>query len=499
MVPGSEQTSSLPGAAAIAPGETGATGLERSIASQVAAHPGRSGIVALPDGLDAFAARMHLARSAERSLDVQYYIWADDLTGTLLFEALHAAAERGVKVRLLLDDNNTSRRLDAMLAALDAHRNVEVRLFNPFRLRRHRWLDFLFDFARLHRRMHNKSFTADRVATIVGGRNVGDEYFGAAEERLFVDVDVLAIGPVVTAVADDFERYWACAWARPATQVLEPVPTSHLLAVLDEAATRRRSEPLAVAYAAGLSASTIVAELVSGRLEFDWAVADLVSDPPSKVVDRAESTALLPASLRVALGDPEHTLDLVSAYFVPTRTGVDALIALAGRGTRVRILTNSLEATDVTVVHAGYAGRRRPLLEAGIELFELQRLSAQRRRRRGKGRFGRSATSLHAKTIAVDGARTFVGSFNFDPRSARLNTEMGLVIHSARLATQVTQAFDEGVLAHAYQVRLADRGRLAWYERRLAGPIRHDVEPGTGVGRRTLVRVLSWLPIEWLL
>lgn len=494
MVPGTE--TSTRDTAAIGPEPTR---LEPSIAVQVAANPGRSGIVALPDGLDAFAARMHLARSAERSLDVQYYIWADDLTGTLLFEALHAAAERGVKVRLLLDDNNTSRRLDAMLAALDAQPNIEVRLFNPFRLRRARWLDFLFDFTRLHRRMHNKSFTADRIATIVGGRNVGDEYFGAAEERMFVDVDVLAVGPVVSAVADDFERYWDCASARPADQVLESVPTDHLAAVLQEAAARRRSEPLAVAYAAALNESTIVSELVTGRLEFDWACADLVSDPPSKILDRAKPTALLPVALRAALGDPERTLDLVSAYFVPTRTGVDALVALAKHGVRIRVLTNSLEATDVTVVHAGYAGRRRPLLAAGVELYELQRLSAQRRRRRGKGRFGRSATSLHAKTIAVDGVRTFVGSFNFDPRSARLNTEMGLVIQSADLATKVTQAFDDGARAHAYEVRLAGRGRLAWFERRGAGPIRHDVEPGTGVARRTLVRVLSWLPIEWLL
>ena len=460
-----------------------------------------SGIVALPDGHDAFAARALLADAAERTLDVRYYIWHNDMSGSMLFAALRRAAERGVRVRLLLDDNNTGG-LDPVLAALDAHPNIEVRLFNPFRARRWRLLGYLTDFRRLNRRMHNKSFTADDHATIIGGRNIGDEYFDAGRAPWFVDLDVLAIGPVVDAVSRDFERYWASPSAIPAARVLPRAPSGSSAAVAADA-TRIERDPAAATYVAALARSPFVRDLLAHRLEFEWSAAQLVSDDPAKGLGRAPEHALLWHRLTASIGTPARELRLVSPYFVPGGAGVHALAAIARRGVKVEVLTNALEATDVAVVHSGYARRRKSLLGAGVGLFELKRGSsgsaAKRVRWTGGSGSGSSASSLHAKTFCVDRSRVFVGSFNFDPRSARLNTEMGFVIDSPALADAITRWFAEEVPTRAYRVSLGDGGELRWTDRHDGAEVVHTAEPGTSLSRRLAVALLSVLPIEWLL
>lgn len=478
--------------------DTANTRLGRAVAAQVAAHPGVSGIHALPNAEDAFLVRLLLARRAERSLDIQYYIWNDDLTGRLLYEALHDAAERGVRVRLLLDDNRTEGK-DELLAALDAHPNIQVRLFNPFVLRDFRILGYLTDFLRLNRRMHNKSFTADNQVTIIGGRNIGDEYFEATQdgELTFTDLDVLAVGPVVRRVSGDFDRYWASRSAYPAERLL-PTPSPGALARLS---TVERA-PRAVAYLDALESSPLAATLERGAPDFEWAPTRMVSDDPAKGLGLAASETLFPQLLSEAIGTPQAELDVVSPYFVPTAAGVEAFSALAERGVRVRILVNSLEATDVVAVHSGYAKRRKPLLEAGIRLFEMRLVSevpGSRGNGSGTGRWGSSATSLHAKTMAVDRSRIFIGSFNLDPRSARLNTELGFVIESPALAGRLAELFDTHIPEVAYEVRLSDDGELYWLERQDGREIEHRTEPGAGFWRRATVEVLSWLPIEWLL
>ncbi|HXI65887.1 MAG TPA: phospholipase D family protein [Gemmatimonadales bacterium] len=465
------------------------------------AHPGLSGIVALPDGHDAFAARALLADAAERTLDVRYYIWHNDMSGTLLFAALRRAADRGVRVRLLLDDNNTAG-LDTVLAALEAHPNIDVRLFNPFRARRWRLLGYLTDFKRLNRRMHNKSFTADNHATIVGGRNVGDEYFDAGRARWFVDLDVLAIGPVVDAVSRDYERYWASASATPVARVLPGATAASLTAVAADAARVER-DPAAAAYVAALARSPFVGDLLAHRLNFEWSPTQMVSDDPAKGLGRAPEEALLWHRLKTSIGAPVRELRLVSPYFVPGSAGVDALAAIARQGVRVEVLTNALEATDVAVVHSGYAKRRKALLGAGVRLLELKRGSPgsapKHRKWTGRSGSGSSASSLHAKTFCVDRSRVFVGSFNFDPRSARLNTEMGFVIDSPGLGEAITKWFAEEVPTRAYRVSLGDTGRLRWIDRHDGVEVVQEEEPGTSVWRRFTVAVLSMLPIEWLL
>jgi cardiolipin synthase C len=460
------------------------TRLSKFIQPLARAHPGKSGIFPLPLGRDAFAARMALAEAAESTLDIQYYIWHNDFSGNLLFQALKRAADRGVKVRLLLDDNNTEG-LDGRLAELIANGNIEVRLFNPFKYRRWRWFNYLTDFSRLNRRMHNKSFTADDQATIVGGRNVGDEYFDAGSGVLFVDLDVLAVGAVADEVSRDFQRYWESESSVPAESVL----ALHTKSVAGgRAAANRADEETTLPF---------LDDLFAGRLDFDWAKTTFLSDEPAKGLGRAQRGDFLWEQLKRVINTPVKRFQLISAYFVPTAAGAEFFASLARRGIKVTVVTNSLEATDVAAVHAGYAKWHKPLLRAGVELFEIKRMFSAPAPKSHKLK-GSSASSLHAKTFAVDGACVFVGSFNFDPRSAELNTEMGFVIESATRAQAIDRVLAEKMPTDAYRVRLGENGRLQWVEF-VDGVARSREHEPAPLSRRMVVWLLSRFPIEWLL
>jgi len=477
--------------------DTAATRLGRGVAPVVAAHPGRSGIHPLSLPIEAFAARVLLADAADRTLDVQYYLWHDDETGTLMLEALWRAAARGVRVRLLLDDITASGQ-DARFAAIDAHPNVEVRLYNPFVHRDARALDFIADFERVNRRMHNKSFTADNQVAIVGGRNVGNEYYGAGEGVEFTDLDVVAVGPVVRDVSAAFDLYWNSPSAYPIASLVPPPADGQ--AMLEAAFAATRADPDAAAYREALRDSPQVRELVGGRLPFEWTAVRVVRDEPGKTLDTTDDNSLLLlATLLPAIGEPRTSFDLVSPYFVPGERGTEVLASLARRGVRVRILTNSLAATDVGPVHAGYAKRREALLRAGVRRYEFKPLAAPPASGAKKGIAGSRAGSLHAKTFAIDDEHIFVGSFNFDPRSARLNTEMGLVIDSPTLARRLVARLDADLQAMAWEVRLRDDGALEWIERGPAGEVRYAEEPQTTPLRRAWIRALSVLPIDGLL
>ncbi|HSB21753.1 MAG TPA: phospholipase D family protein [Burkholderiaceae bacterium] len=483
--------------------DTADTRLARSLAASVAAHSGKTGVHPLASGREAFAARVAMTLAAERGIDVQYYIWHDDITGTMLTRALLAAADRNVRVRVLLDDNNT-KGLDDTLAMLDAHRNVEVRLFNPFANRSNRLADYATDFSRLNRRMHNKSFTVDGQVTIVGGRNIGDEYFGASEEMEFADLDVIAVGKVVQEVSSQFDAYWNSASAYPARSITGPTSAEAESRVQAHWA-QLSGEPRAARYVDALRDTPLVRELLANRLPLEWVTARLVFDDPAKVLHPPEQseTHMLPR-LQAALGVPRTELDLVSPYFVPGDDGTQALRALADRGVQVRVLTNSLSATDVGPVYAGYSKYREPLLHGGnLRLFELKRTAPEESETADKQRRGIGSSSdagLHAKTFAVDRQRIFVGSFNLDPRSARLNTEMGVVLDSAALASRLAALFDREIPQTQYEVRLAaDGSGVEWAEHTPGGELVHRSSPETGVLRRAWIGLLSVLPIEWLL
>ncbi|HET7525800.1 MAG TPA: phospholipase D family protein [Burkholderiaceae bacterium] len=483
--------------------DTAGTRLARSLAPSVAAHPGQTGIHPLASGREAFAARVAMALAAERSIDAQYYIWHDDITGAMLMRALLDAADRGVRVRLLLDDNNT-KGTDAAIALLDAHANIEVRLFNPFANRANRLADYATDFSRLNRRMHNKSFTVDNQVTVVGGRNIGDEYFGAADEMEFADLDVIAAGAVVREVSAQFDAYWNSPSAYPAKSLLGTSNSD------DDTRVRARwtqmaDEPRAAKYVQAVNETPLMRELLSNQLPLDWMSARLVYDDPAKVLHPPEQseTHMLPR-LVAALGEPKAELDLVSPYFVPGDDGTHALRALADRGVRVRVLTNSLSATDVGPVYAGYSKYREALLRGGnLRLFELKRTAPEESEAADKQKRGIGSSSdagLHAKTFAADRQRIFVGSFNLDPRSSRLNTELGVVLDSAKLASQLADLFDQGIPRTQYEVRLTkDDTGVEWVEQVNGGEVVHRASPETGLLRRAWIRFLSVLPIEWML
>ncbi|PLC53750.1 hypothetical protein CR155_09840 [Pollutimonas nitritireducens] len=476
--------------------EANRTTLGKGISHMASQHPGKSGIHMLSDPRAAFAVRALLAKAAERTLDVQYYIWHKDLTGTLMFEALRAAAERGVRVRLLLDDNNPSD-LDPTLSALDSHPNIEVRLFNPFVVRSPKWLGYITDFSRANRRMHNKSYTADNQITIVGGRNMGDEYFGATDGVLFADLDVAAIGPIVKDVSDDFDRYWNSQSSYPVALILPKVGPERLKELTSEASILER-DPRAETYIKALRDSGLIRQLADETIAMDWAHTRMVSDDPRKGLGQVPKEKLLTHELGQIIGEPQSDVKLISPYFVPAEAGVLSFTALAKRGVKLQVLTNSLDATDVAAVHAGYAKRREPLLKAGVELYEMKRMS-DGPREKGTGRFGSSGSSLHAKTFTVDSERVFVGSFNFDPRSAKLNTELGFVIESPEMAMQINTSFNDRISIIAYEVKLTDDGDMYWIERKDGEKTRYDTEPHASLWRRICVKVFSMLPIDWLL
>jgi putative cardiolipin synthase len=430
---------------------------------------------------------------------VQYYIWNGDQTGYLLLGALWLAAERGVRVRLLLDDNGVAG-LDEALATFDAHPNIEVRLYNPFTVRSARGINFLTDFSRLNRRMHNKSMTADNQATIVGGRNIGNEYYALGSGVWFRDLDAILVGPVVREVSTEFDLYWNSDSAYPAAGLL-PAPGAGAKDALLDKLKEVRADPLSGTYLEALKQTPLARELEAGEVPFDWATARVFYDDPAKTLDQSgDKDILLFSRMLGDVGHAERSFDLVSPYFVPGEDGTRDLVAAAQRGLRIRVLTNSLEATDVSAVHAGYAKRRKDLLRAGIVLYELRPVESDEEKKKRRALGGSAGASLHAKTFAVDGERLFIGSFNFDLRSAELNTELGVLIDDPALAQRLVEMFRNNVRTVAYEVRLAGDGDLEWIERNADGTEKiYTSEPRVGIFTRAWVGFLSLFPIDWML
>lgn len=456
-------------------------------------HPGLVGVRPLSDGRAAFAARAVLAREAVSSIDAQYYIWQDDTTGLMLLDELRAAAERGVRVRLLVDDNGIPG-LDALLAELDALPTAEVRIFNPFTLRRPKLLSYVFDFKRLNRRMHNKSMTVDGVVTLVGGRNIGDIYFEYGEGTHHFDVDAIAVGPIVEDVAASFDAFWNSKSAYAAERVLAPSPGP----AIARAAAEARASAMGAGYQKAIEDNALARRLKARDVPLEWGQATLFVDDPSKGLGAARDDQIVVEKLFALAEETETSLDLMSAYFIPGPRGAEVPERLARRGVRTRILTNSLDATDVLPVHAAYMRYRKGLIASGVELYELKSTREEQLDRSLPEILAGSASGLHAKVFGFDGTRIFIGSYNLDPRSARLNTEMGILVESPSIAATLAGQLDEP--AFAYRVEARGDGALAWIEDLGGGNARrYDVEPQTTVWKRSMARLISWLPVEWML
>ena len=482
---------------------------ESPLKAQLAAWipPGESGFHLLQGGQAALAARLALAQRATRSLDVQYYLFHNDTTGKMVAASLLAAADRGVRVRLLIDDIDTADK-ELGLATLNAHPNIQVRLFNPFHTRSTNLLvkgwQALRENVRLNRRMHNKVFIADNQLGIAGGRNIGDEYFGADDTLTFVDLDVVAAGTIVDALSQSFDEYWNSEAAVPASAL--PVSASdRRLQRTTRLLNQFRARQLDSEYGRALTAADPVPGLLRGVIPWNIARADLIVDPPEKVLQRSKSTSkLLIGQLAGLWVNPTRRALIVSAYFVPGATGMAYFEYWRSRGVQVDVLTNAYAASDVPIVHAGYANYRIPLLDAGVNLYELKPVAEPIGGRLRDLSSGSSRASLHAKTFVFDDEHVFIGSFNFDPRSALLNTEMGLVIHSPELAREVTaMAKDAMRPERSFRPRLivetVDRKvvkRLQWTDVHQGNERTFDVEPETTPIQRGLLRVLQALPIE---
>lgn len=483
--------SNRPYSAALPPDAQGRIG--QAFAGSVAAHPGRSGVIALGDGHDALASRLALADMAESAIDAQYYIWDDGTAGLLLLDALYRAAQRGVRVRLLLDDNGIPG-LDRLFATLNAQDNFEIRLFNPSTVRWPKYLGYAIDFFRMNRRMHNKSMIVDGTAAIIGGRNIGDEYFQIGN-AFYIDMDALAVGQVVPETSAVFDAYWNSGSAFALERM---IPDPGNIQAFEARVASLRESTEARALLDMFKSSTRAA--IEDGIGLEWTRVQLVADDPAKGEGTATDDQLMITRLDQLLGGIEARLDLVSAYFVPGRKGTIFFNDLARKGIQVNILTNALNTTNLPLVHTGYTKYRRDLLKAQIRLYELKLRGGKPESGMQIFPMGISGASLHAKTFAVDHSRVFIGSFNFDPRSAELNCEMGFLIDSPDMASRISDIFDSSIPMTSYQPKLTPENKMVWIERLPDGKaVIYQEEPGASWLQQIAIAVIGILPIEWML
>ena len=456
--------------------------------------PDHSGFYLMMDGVDALATRMQLAFRAERTIDAQYYLITNDLVGRIFILSLLRAADRGVHVRLLIDDIQT-KGYDTGMAALDSHPNFEVRVFNPFASRTARAWDGLRSFSRINRRMHNKSFTVDNQVTIIGGRNIASEYFAAREDVNMGDVDVMGIGPVVNDISNMFDTYWNHRAAAPVPAFAKmPDDPAAALVTLRQRLEDTRQEADRSAYADAVRASIVRQQQVFHQ-EMDWAPYQVVFDSPDKSdKKKAKDAASIVTPLREAVTSAEEELIFVSPYFVPMKSGINFLTGLREQDIEISVITNSLMATNHDIVHTGYMPARKPLLKAGVRLFEVRPDAAIR----GVDytQFRTAEGTLHTKGFIVDRKRLFLGSFNWDPRSVDINTELGVIIDSPRLAAGLAERIDEKLPEATWEAVLSDRGKVQWIDRRDGQEVILTKEPGTTFGKRFKVRMMRMLPVK---
>ncbi len=488
------------------------TALGAALAPLERTHPGESGFRVLASGADALQMRIALARAATKTLDMQYYIANEDTTGKLLLAAALYAADNGVRVRMLVDDLNF-KDIDRVMAALNSHDNIEIRVFNPFGSAHEsfyaRTSNMLTQLDHFTRRMHNKAMIADNQLAIVGGRNLGDEYFSASETLQFRDIDVLAAGPVTNDISASFDAYWNSSASYPLRALnKQKFDAADLDAMRDElrAHWRANADPY---NAKPLNATPLASQIQKDELGLTWAKAEFKADTPEKITHPSPDYKSPPMESVIALANAAQKEVLItSPYFVPHDAGVKALGELTARGVRVAVLTNSLAATDAVAVQAGYSPYREPLLAHGVELYEFM---PQQEERHSRVNFigSTSRASLHAKTFVIDRRILVIGSMNLDPRSANLNTELVLVIHSVPLANQLAGIFDRATAPSvSYRVQLATPAQLAQLKATGAPPSdlvwtgevdgrmrTWNLDPGAGFYRNLMTGIFMLLPV----
>jgi len=486
------------------------TRLGRQFATEAHQHHDHSGFRIIPVGADGFLVRMQMINAAERTLDLQYFIFRGDDTGRLLTEAVLHAADRGVRVRVLIDDGETDSG-DDQITRLVAHHSIEIRIYNPFAYRGHakffRAVEFMFNASRLDYRMHNKLMVVDNAIALMGGRNIGDEYFQIDPKAQFADDDVFAAGPVVQALSATYDEFWNSPLSIP-VEALFGGRSSHAelrahREVLSEQTRQLKAD--GVDYLKRVASGEPFDGMISGRLPLIWAHAQVVCDSPDKkrVENGAMVGRLMQRAVAKAAGAVQSELLMVTPYLIPGTEGMQLFKDLRQRRVRVRVLTSSLESSTVLLAQSGYIRYRVPLLDNGVELYEIRSLLGNTR---GSGqtaaisRYGNY--SLHAKLFVFDRQRLFIGSMNFDQRSMHLNTEVGLLIDSPVLAEQLATRFAAMVQpVNSYMPVLRQNGAegsptLVWRTQEDTKALEYDTEPARSDWQRVKVKVLSLLPLD---
>jgi len=472
------------------------TEMGRFFLPEIEAHPGESGAMLIASGREGFRARVGLANVAERTLDLQYYIWENDTIGKVLAERVLRAADRGVRVRLLVDDFGTEE-TDFGFARMDYHPNIEIRLFNPFADRGGRLLQFVTNFNRLNHRMHNKAFIVDNAVAIIGGRNIGDKYYGIGAVTNFRDLDVGLAGPVVQQLSHGFDKYWNSEQAIPISALIGLDLSVQEFRDLKHQLFRWVENLEDFPYAIDRSKNELLDRLQAARDRFVWAPAKVIYDSPDKLDDDDEE--VLDELLELGQ-EKKHEVVAEAAYWIPGKLGLSRARDARERGIHTRILTNSLATNDVNAAHAGYARYREQMLRYGVEIYEL-RPDAGIRDPPWWLMAGRSSASLHTKAIVVDRQKVVIGSFNFDPRSMSINTEVVVLIDSHEFAEQVLTYMETGIQpTNSYRLALENdesgMAQLVWITEKDGEEVRYYSDPEVGLWRRFTTWLVSLLPIE---
>jgi cardiolipin synthase C len=494
--------SSFPKTPSVALAEPETTKLGQEFAGAAREHGENGAYRIISVGIDGLLMRMEMINAAQRTLDLQYFIFRGDVSGRMITDALTRAAERGVRVRLLLDDTDTKPG-DEQIAAIATQPNIEIRIFNPFAYRGHNWLikgtEFLLHHSRLDYRMHNKLLVTDNSISLVGGRNIGDQYFQVDPVSQFADDDLFVAGPVVHDLSGTFDEFWNSASAIPVT-ALRPVHT-HARRDRDHG---DRLDTDGVDFQAELEHGEPLAGILAGRLPLTWAGAQVVCDSPLKGKDLSVPgvSSLLYEPVAQAIAQVQNELLIISPYIVPSNGELRLLKDRRDHHVRIRILTNSLESAPEVSAHSGYMHYRPMLLSDGVELYEVRaRLGSSR----GSGQSAKISSygnyALHAKLYVLDRRRLFIGSMNLDQRSRRLNTEIGLIIDSAQLSQQTVTRFEAMTRPeNSYMVTLPAGAEgsthLVWRTVENGAPVEYKVEPSKRPLRRIEADLLSLLPLD---
>jgi putative cardiolipin synthase len=436
--------------------DTSNTRLGKRVSQWVDTHGGRSGFYPLSEGMDSLGVRLRLAEVAEKSIDLQYFLMKNDTAGLVMMNALLKAADRGVRVRFLLDDIFTTAE-DRALLLINQHPNIEVRLFNPISRRGFASLNFVGDFRQANRRMHNKSFTVDNQVSVVGGRNIADEYFDLKTDSVFIDFDVVGLGPIATEISKSFDEYWNHSRAVPIDQINS---TDEDVDTVRADIAEEFDGIYDTVYGKALE-SKLLQDLIADRRALFPAESRVISDSPDKLINEiSEEHMRLATDLREVLLSAEKEIVFISPYYVPGKGGVELVRNLVDKGIRVIIVTNSLASNNHVPVHGGYARYRKDVIKAGAELYEARANAAQELRRTDEGP---DVMTLHTKAFLIDDRYLFVGSLNLDPRSIEINAEMGLLIDSQALIAKMSPDPDEKLARVTYRVLLNEEGDLEWH------------------------------------